>query len=92
MDVPACADNPCTGDQVGTNFDIATCPSGMVAIGGGGETTDAGVEISDSFGLAPFGQPDAWEVDADNFSQSPSSVDYYVVCVAAKAVDAPSGP
>jgi hypothetical protein len=65
----------------------------MVAIGGGGETADSGVEISGSFPLTPAGQtqPNAWQVDADNFLQNQSSFDYYVVCATAKSVDNPSG-
>ncbi len=95
IDVPACADNPCTPDQVGTTSAIATCPLGTVAIGGGGETLDAGVELSGSFPLTyPFAgqtEPNAWQVDVDNFLQTTSKVDYYVVCTAAKTVDNPSG-
>lgn len=91
--VPACADNPCTPDQVGTTYAIATCPQGTVAVGGGGETYDAGVELSGSFPRTFFGhtQPDAWQVDVDNFTQTTSRVDYYVVCASAKTVDNPSG-
>lgn len=95
VDVPACRDNPCTADQVGTTSAIATCPQGTVAIGGGGETFDAGVELSGSFpetfAFAGQTQPNAWQVDVDNWLQTPSRVDYYVVCTAAKAVDNPSG-
>jgi hypothetical protein len=95
VDVPACADNPCTPDKVGTTFAIATCPQGTVAIGGGGETYDAGVELSGSFprtfAFAGQTQPNAWQVDVDNFLQTTSKVDYYVVCTAAKSVDNPSG-
>jgi hypothetical protein len=95
VDVPACADNPCTPDKVGTSFAIATCPQGTVAIGGGGETFDPGVELSGSFPLtfafAGQTQPNAWQVDVDNFLQTTSKVDYYVVCTAAKSVDNPSG-
>jgi hypothetical protein len=95
VDVPACKDNPCTPDQVGTSFAIATCPQGTVAIGGGGETFNAGVELSGSFPLtfafAGQTQPNAWQVDVDNFLQTTSKVDYYVVCTAAKSVDNPSG-
>ncbi len=95
VDVPACADNPCTGDKVGTTSAIATCPAGTVAIGGGGETFDAGVELSGSFPLtfsfAGQTEPNAWQVDVDNWLQKGSKVDYYVVCAAAKSVDNPSG-
>jgi hypothetical protein len=95
VDVPACADNPCTPDKVGTTFAIATCPQGTVAIGGGGETYDAGVEVSGSlprtFAFAGQTEPNAWQVDVDNFLQTTSKVDYYVVCTAAKSVDNPSG-
>ena len=95
VDVPACADNPCTADKVGTTFAIATCPQGTVAIGGGGETFDAGVELSGSFPLtfsfAGQTQPNAWQVDVDNWLQTGSKVDYYVVCTTAATVDNPSG-
>jgi hypothetical protein len=94
VDVPACADNPCTPDKVGTSFAIAACPQGTVAIGGGGETLDPGVELSGSFPRTfAFARPDpnAWQVDVDNFLQTTSKVDYYVVCAAAKSVDNPSG-
>ena len=95
VDVPACADNPCTADQVGTSFAIATCPQGTVAIGGGGETFDAGVELSGSFPLtfsfAGQTQPNAWQADVDNWLQTGSKVDYYVVCTTAASVDNPSG-
>jgi hypothetical protein len=97
VDIPACSDNPCTPNDVGTASITATCPQGMVAIGGGGETYDAGVELSGSFpktfafgGVTPPG-PNAWQVDADNFLQTGSKVDYYVVCATAKTVDNPSG-
>jgi hypothetical protein len=94
VDVPACADNPCTPDKVGTTSAIATCPQGTVAIGGGGETYDAGVELSGSFprtfAFAGQTQPNAWQVDVDNFRQTTSKVDYYVVCTPAKTVDNPS--
>jgi hypothetical protein len=95
IDVPACADNPCTPDEAGTTTAIATCPLGTVAIGGGGETYDTGVELSGSFPLtfafAGQTEPNAWQVDVDNFLQTTSKVDYYVVCTAAKSVDNPSG-
>ena len=95
VDVPPCADNPCTPDKVGTTFAIASCPQGMVAVGGGGETADPGVELSGSFPLtfsfAGQTTPNAWQVDADNFLQAGSKVDYYVVCTNAKTVDNPSG-
>lgn len=95
IDVPACGDNPCTADKVGTTSAIATCPQGTVAIGGGGETFDAGVELSGSFprtfAFAGQTEPNAWQVDVDNWLQTTSKVDYYVVCTAAKAVDNPSG-
>jgi hypothetical protein len=95
VDVPACADNPCTADKVGTSSAIASCPLGMVAIGGGGESFDAGVELSGSFPLtfafAGQTEPNAWQVDVDNWLQTTSKVDYYVVCAAAKTVDNPSG-
>lgn len=91
--VPACSANPCTPDKVGTSFAIATCPPGTVAIGGGGVTHDAGVELSGSFPTTAFGSsvPNAWEVDVDNFLQTISAVDYYVVCTATRSVDGPSG-
>jgi hypothetical protein len=91
--VPACSTNPCTPATVGTSYAIATCPQGTVAIGGGGETHDAGVELSGSFPTRQFGSsvPNAWQVDVDNFRQTASGVDYYVVCTAAKSVDNPSG-
>jgi hypothetical protein len=81
--VPPCAANPCTPDQVGTTFATATCPAGTVAIGGGGVTADAGVELSGSF---PSG-PSTWEVDVDNWLQTASSVDYFVICTQVKAID-----
>jgi hypothetical protein len=87
--VPACAVNPCTPDQVGTTFAIARCPAGTVAIGGGGLTADAGVELSGSFPTTAGGSssPNAWEVDVDNWRQTTSSVDYFVVCAKANTVD-----
>jgi hypothetical protein len=91
--VSACSASPCTPEQVGTGFAIATCPQGMVAIGGGGTTGNAGVELSGSFPFSEPGSsvPNAWEADANNFLQSASTVDSYVVCTAVKAVDNPSG-
>jgi hypothetical protein len=95
IDVPACPDNPCTPDKVGTSSAIATCPLGMVAIGGGGETSSSGVELRGSlpltFSFAGQTEPNAWQVDVDNWLQSGSKVDYYVVCANAKSVDNPSG-
>jgi hypothetical protein len=93
IDVPACSDNPCTLDKVGTTSAVATCPSGTVAIGGGGETYDAGVELSGSFPTRTNGSsvPNAWQVDADNFLTTQSKVDYYVICTTVKTVDDPSG-
>ena len=93
IDVPACSDNPCTPDKVGTASIFATCPQGTVAIGGGGETFDSGVELSGSFPTTVGGgtQPNTWQVDVVNFLQTPSKFDYYVVCTAAKSVDNPSG-
>src|SRR5690242_20525398 len=80
IDVPACSDNPCTADKVGTTSAIATCPQGTIAIGGGGETFDAGVELSGSFpetfAFAGQTQPNAWQVDVDNWLQTTSKVDY----------------
>jgi hypothetical protein len=93
IDVPPCGDNPCTPDQVGSTFAIATCPQGLVAIGGGGETAHSGVELSGSFPLTGSDStvPNAWQVDVDNWLQTGSKVDYYVVCANAKSVDNPSG-
>ena len=56
-------------------------------------THDAGVELAGSFPTTEFGSavPNAWEVDVDNYLQTISSVDYYVVCTTAKTVDGPSG-
>jgi hypothetical protein len=87
--VPACGNNPCTPDQVGTSFAIARCPAGTVAIGGGGVTADAGVELSGSFPVTVAGAsaPNAWEVDVDNWRQIASSVDYFVVCATANTAD-----
>lgn len=87
--VPACSTNPCTPDNVGTTFAIATCPAGTVPIGGGGVTADPGVELAGSFPTVVGGgsTPNAWEVDVDNYLQSTSSVEYYVVCTRATAVE-----
>jgi hypothetical protein len=66
----------------------------MVAVSGGGETHNAGVELSGSFPMpSAFAgqQPNGWEVDVDNFTQTTSEVDYYVVCASAKTVDIPPG-
>jgi hypothetical protein len=86
--VPGCT-GTCGPSEVGTTFAIATCPAGTVAIGGGGVTADAGVELSGSFPttVGAASAPNAWEVDVDNWLPTTSTVDYYVVCTRANTVD-----
>lgn len=93
VNVPACSSDPCTAEQVGSSWSIATCPSGMAAVGGGGLTDDLGVEISGSFPISWAGSavPNAWEVTVDNWRQTGSTFNYYVVCATVKTVDNPSG-
>jgi hypothetical protein len=82
VDVPPCGNSPCSPDQVGTSFAIAKCPDGTMAIGGGGVTADPGVELAGSFPTFLLGSPvpNAWEVDVDNYLQTPSHVSYFAVC------------
>jgi len=84
--VPKCDSSPCTPEQVGTAFAIAVCPVGMVVIGGGGVTAEPGVELGGSFPTTFAGRA-AWEVDVDNYLQTPSSVHYYAICTAANSFD-----
>jgi hypothetical protein len=93
IDVPACSDNPCTPGDQGTTGAVALCPAGLVAIGGGGETADVGVELAGSFPVEYGGatEPNGWEVDADNWLQTMSTVDYYVECASVKNVVTPYG-
>lgn len=84
--VAPCGSSPCEPDKVGTTFAIATCPTGMVAIGGGGVTGDPGVELAGSFPTVNAGRS-AWEVDVDNYLQTMSRVDYYAVCAVVSTVN-----
>jgi hypothetical protein len=58
----------------------ATCPSGLVAVGGGGKVSDA--TNGNLVDTEPAGR-NAWE--ADGFSSNAQTLTAYVVCVAAKA-------
>lgn len=93
VNVPACSSDPCTAEQVGSSWSIAICPAGMAAVGGGGLTNDLGVEISGSFPISWAGSavPNAWEVTVDNWRETGSTFNYYVVCATVKTVDNPSG-
>lgn len=56
----------------------ANCPSGSVAVGGGGSASIAGIDISKAIGSPP----NAWYVATANQTSVPVTLQAQVVCVA----------